>query len=167
MTTRSKETEESSLFHGSSKNRDKKSKLKLTVEKYCIHNLCTYQCKAGGGGGRQGMGWGFDIFQKFAVKFPAHGQIIPVKCTKISPPRAAHCPYTDRSHWQKNRLRFSLSPFTLIPQYLKTCKSSNFGLSLFIQVDVQYAHIGRRQIQIFPPPLGRQDQSKDPPQGQQ
>ena len=43
------------------------------------------------GGGRQGMGWGFDIFQKFAVKFPAHRQIIPVKCNKISPPRAAHC----------------------------------------------------------------------------
>ena len=34
---------------------------------------------AGGGGGRQGMGWGFDIFQKSTVKFPAHGQIIPVR----------------------------------------------------------------------------------------
>ena len=32
------------------------------------------------------MGWGFDIFQKFAVKLPADGQTIPVKCTKISPP---------------------------------------------------------------------------------
>ena len=32
------------------------------------------------------MGWGFDIFQKFAVKFPAHGQTIPVKCTNISRP---------------------------------------------------------------------------------
>ena len=55
--------------------------------------LCTYQCKAGGGrgGGRRGMGWGFDIFQKFAVNFPAHGQIIPVKCNQISPPQAAHC----------------------------------------------------------------------------
>ena len=42
-------------------------------------------------GGRQGMGWGFDIFEKFAVKFPAHGQIISVKCNQISPPRAAHC----------------------------------------------------------------------------
>ena len=39
--------------------------------------------------GRQGRGWGFDIFQKFAVKFPAHGQIIPVNCDQISPPRAA------------------------------------------------------------------------------
>ena len=25
------------------------------------------------------MGCGFDFFQKFAIKFPAHGQIIPVK----------------------------------------------------------------------------------------
>ena len=37
------------------------------------------------------MGRGFDIFQKFSVKFPAHGQIIPVKCNQISPPRATHC----------------------------------------------------------------------------
>ena len=44
-----------------------------------------------GVGGRQSMGWGFDIFQKFAVKFPAHGQIIPVNCNQISPPRAPHC----------------------------------------------------------------------------
>ena len=43
---------------------------------------------AGGGGGR---GWGFDICQKFAVKFPAHWQIIPVKYNQICPPRAAHC----------------------------------------------------------------------------
>ena len=44
-----------------------------------------------GGWGRQGMGWGFDIFQKFAVEFPAQGQIIPVKYNQISPPQAAHC----------------------------------------------------------------------------
>ena len=58
-----------------------------------IHSiLCTYHCKAGGGGrGEAGHGVGFDIFQKFAVKFLAHGQIIPVKCNQISPPRAAHC----------------------------------------------------------------------------
>ena len=53
--------------------------------------LCTYQCKAGGGGG-QGMRWGSYFFQKFAVKFPAHGQIVPVKCNQISPPLAAHYP---------------------------------------------------------------------------
>ena len=39
--------------------------------------------RQGGGGGRA-WGWGFDIFEKFAVKFPAHGQIIPVKCNQIS-----------------------------------------------------------------------------------
>ena len=36
--------------------------------------------EVGGGGeegGRQGMGRRFDIFQKFAFKFPAHGQKIP------------------------------------------------------------------------------------------
>ena len=66
------------------------------------------------------MGWGFDIFQKFAVKFPAHGQTIPVKCTKISPPRAAHCPYTDRSHWQKKS-----TSFLFIPVYFNTAISKN------------------------------------------
>ena len=33
------------------------------------------------------MEWRFDIFQKIAVKFPAHGQIIPVNCNQLSPPR--------------------------------------------------------------------------------
>ena len=47
------------------------------------------------------MGWGFDIFQKFAVKFPAHGQII-----------VANEPYIDQLYLQE----FSLLPFTLIPQ---------------------------------------------------
>ena len=53
-------------------------------------DLITYQFKGsvegggGGGAGRQGMVWGFDIFPKFVVKFPAHRQIIPVKYTKIS-----------------------------------------------------------------------------------
>ena len=27
------------------------------------------------GGRGQSMGWGFDIFQKFVVRFPAHGEI--------------------------------------------------------------------------------------------
>ena len=39
----------------------------------------------GGAGRRQGIWWGFDFFQKFAIKFPAHGQIIPFKGNKISP----------------------------------------------------------------------------------
>ena len=40
---------------------------------------------------RQGKGWGFDFLQKFAIKFPAHWQIIPVKRNQISLPQAAHC----------------------------------------------------------------------------
>ena len=39
------------------------------------------------------MGWGFDIFQKFSFKFPAYGQIIPVKYNQIPPPQAAHVKY--------------------------------------------------------------------------
>ena len=39
------------------------------------------------------MGREFDIFQKFGFKFPAHGQIIPVKCNQIPPLRAAHVKY--------------------------------------------------------------------------
>ena len=41
-------------------------------------------------GGEAGHGVGIWHFSKFAVKFPAHGQIIPVKCNQISPPWAAH-----------------------------------------------------------------------------
>ena len=44
----------------------------------------------GGGDGEAGHGVGIDIFPKFAAKFPAHRQIIPVKCTKISLPWTAH-----------------------------------------------------------------------------
>ena len=47
--------------------------------------------RGGGGGGAFGGGWRFDIFQKFAVKFPAGGQIFPVKCNQISSPWAVHC----------------------------------------------------------------------------
>ena len=50
-----------------------------------FQSLWTYQGQGGGGG--QGMEWRFDIFQKIAVKFPAHGQIIPVNCNQLSPPR--------------------------------------------------------------------------------
>ena len=65
---------------------------------------------AGGGGGErmQGMGWGFDIFQKYVVKFPAHGQVIPVKCNQISPPRAAHCRHISQG-WTQERHNKNIS----------------------------------------------------------
>ena len=59
---------------------------------------------------RQGMGWGFNIFQKFAVKFPAHGQIIPVKCNQISPPRAAHCCQISQG-WTQERYNKNISNY--------------------------------------------------------
>ena len=73
------------------------------------HGLDTYQCKAGrgrGGGGRQGIGWGFDIFQKFAVNVPAHGQIIPVKC-------AVRCPKAGSKKGTIN-----ISPNKILKSYL-------------------------------------------------
>ena len=65
-----------------------------------------------GGGGRQGMGWGFDIFQELVVKFPAHGQIIPVKCNQISPPRAAHCAVKyPKAGWTQERHNKNISKY--------------------------------------------------------
>ena len=37
--------------------------------------------------GRQGMGWGFDFFQKFAIKFPAQGKSFQSNTTKFPHPR--------------------------------------------------------------------------------
>ena len=37
-------------------------------------------------GGRLGMGWGFDIFQKFAVRFPARGKSFQSNATKFPHP---------------------------------------------------------------------------------
>ena len=53
------------------------------------------------------MGWGFDIFQKFAVKFPAHGQIIPFKCNQASPPQAAHCCQISQGRTQERHKKIS------------------------------------------------------------
>ena len=62
---------------------------------------------AGGGGGGRAWGWRFDIFQKFAFKFPAHEQIIPFNSNQISPPRAAHfCP---SQGWTRERHNKNIS----------------------------------------------------------
>ena len=39
-----------------------------------------------GGGGGQDMGWGFGIFQNFAVKFPAHGKSFQSNATEFPHP---------------------------------------------------------------------------------
>ena len=97
---------------------------------------------AEGGGGLQGMGWGFDIFQKFAVKFPAHGHLRRIQKPSRESPHfvslniivlskgykesqfykltviVANEPYTDQLYLQKST-SFLFTSFTLIPQYLK------------------------------------------------
>ena len=62
---------------------------------------------AGGGGGGQGIGWGFDFFQKISIKFPAHGESIPVKCNQISPSQAAHC--CQSQGWTQERQNKNIS----------------------------------------------------------
>ena len=54
------------------------------------------------------MGWGFDFFQKFAIKLPAHGQIIPVKCNQISPP-GLHITVNPKAEPKKGTIKISLN----------------------------------------------------------
>ena len=75
------------------------------VNHYIMH--LSMLSRRGEGGGRQGMGWRFDIFQKFAFKFPAHGQTILFNCNQVSPPWAAHfCP---SQGWTKERHNKNIS----------------------------------------------------------
>ena len=77
--------------------------------------------KPAGGGGRQGMGWRFDIFQKFAFKFPAHGKIIPVKRNQIPPPQAAHVKHL-KGVPKKGTIKRSLNK-TLQPLFINVAAS--------------------------------------------
>ena len=52
-------------------------------------------------------GGGFDFFKKIPIKFPAHGQSIPVKCNQISPPQAAHC--CQSQGWTQERQNKNIS----------------------------------------------------------
>ena len=104
--------------------------------------LCTYQCNAGGGG-MQGIGWGFDFFQKFAIKFPAHGQIIPVKCNQISPPQAAHC---CQSHG-----RIKISPNKTLQSFISVAASPKMFL---LQLQLYVLTIIRVTLRRIRKPLG-------------
>ena len=68
------------------------------------------------------MGWGFDFFQKFAIKFPAHGQIIPVKCNQISPPQAAHCCQISQGRTQE-RHNGKISPNKTLQSFINVAAS--------------------------------------------
>ena len=67
------------------------------------------------------MGRGFDIFQKFSVKFPVHGQIIPVKCNQIFPPRAAHCAVIISQGWTQERHNNHISNKILKSFFILRC----------------------------------------------
>ena len=80
--------------------------------------LCTYQSNAGGG--RQGMGWDFSFFQKFAIKFSTHGQIIPVKCNQISPPQL-HIAVNPKAEPKKGTIK--ISPNKTVQSFINVAAS--------------------------------------------
>ena len=132
------------------------------------------------------MGQGFDIFQQFAVKFPAHGQIIPVKWNQISSPRAAH--YTakyPKAGSKKGTIKISpnknlKSLFILRCCITKVTRKGRelregkhmFGLSLFRPswqsnpVEKNISTSGEERIE-YTASLGEQGQSNALSQGQQ
>ena len=52
------------------------------------------------------MGWGFDFFQKFLIKFPAHGQIIQSNATKFPHPRL-HIAVNPKAEPKKGTIKIS------------------------------------------------------------
>ena len=113
------------------------------------------------------MGWGFDIFQKFAVKFPAHGQIIPVKWNQISSPRAAH--YTakyPKAGSKKGTIKISPNKNLKSLFILRCCitkvtrkgretfgetyvRSQSFSSGLAVKSSKKYLNVGRRKNRIY------------------
>ena len=82
------------LTYQSEKFKEKrKRRVKKRREAFLMANYAPFNVKPakGGWGGDHGMRWGFDMFEKFGMKFPAYGQIIQVKCSQLSPTQAAHC----------------------------------------------------------------------------
>ena len=80
--------------------------------------LCTYQSNAGGG--EAGHGVGFNFFQKFAIKFPTHGQIIPVKCNQISPP-LLHIAVNPKAEPKKGTIK--ISPNKTVQSFINVAAS--------------------------------------------
>ena len=67
------------------------------------------------------MGWGFDIFQKYVVKFPAHWQIIPVKCNQISPSRLHIATQYPKAEPKKGIMKISPKKNSAIFIYKRCC----------------------------------------------
>ena len=64
-----------------------------------------------GGGERRGIGWGFDIFQKIAAKFPTPGKNVRSNVTEIPNPRETKIQISLSPGQQDN----STSPPSLLP----------------------------------------------------
>ena len=81
---------------------------KIGIE-FCVfqvmyHQLCTYQCQAGGWGvGGGAYGGDLTFFQKIAVKFPTTRKKCEVKYNRNPPPREMICGY---GHEQKFKYRY-------------------------------------------------------------
>ena len=98
--------------------------------------LCTYQCNAGGG--RQGMGWGFDFFQKFAIKLLAHVQIIPVKCNQIPHPRL-HIAASPKTEPKKGTLK--ISPNKTLQSFINVAASPKIQVMFLLQLQLYVSTI--------------------------
>ena len=101
-------------------------------------------------GGRQGIGWGFDFFQKFSIKFPAHGQIIPVKCNQISPPWAAHC-CQSKGAAEPKKGTIKISPNKTLQSFLSVAASPKMFL---LQLQLYVLTIIRVTLRRIRKPLG-------------
>ena len=95
------------------------------------------------------MGWGFDIFQKFAVKFPAHGQIIPVKCNQIPPPQAAHVKYL-KAGPKKGTIKISLNK-TLQSLFINVAASPKIHVPVTAAIIYVLTIIGVTLRRIYKP----------------
>ena len=106
--------------------------------------------KPGGVGG--GGGCGFNIFQKFAVEFPAGGQIFPVKCNQISPPWAEHCCQISQD-WTQERHNKNVSKYnSAIFIYITLLHHQRYMFLLHLQLYV--LTIIRVTLRIIQKPLG-------------
>ena len=85
------------------------------------------------------MGWGFDFFQKFAIKFPAHGQIIPLRnrllfqsnATKFPHPRL-HIAVNPKAGSKKGTIK--ISPNETTQSFINVAASPKIVFLLQLQL---------------------------------
>ena len=93
------------------------------------------------------MGWGFDIFQKFAVKFPAHEQIIVVLTATKFPHPGLHIAVKYPKTEPKKRA-IKISPNKTLQSYLYYVAASPVHVQLQLQLYIlTIIHVTLRRIQ--------------------